>query len=92
MSGDVITITGLFFLLFFLIYMIGSFDVGACPSARVTINTTLGAGGNDTWYNKGIDIVDHAFNSRCSGIPMWFNFLIYAPIIIGLIYSVIPFK
>jgi len=37
-----------------------------------------------------IDYVSAMFDNRCSGIPIWFTLVIFVPLIIGIIWYVIP--
>lgn len=91
--SNVIAVTGFLFLLFFMMFFVGSYDIALCPEAEgITLNQTLDNDTDTAWLVKSVDIVDHAINSRCSRIPFWVNFLIYAPVILGLIYAIIPFK
>lgn len=82
MASNVSTLAGLVFLLVFFIFMFSQLS-------------TLGLDARCPEYfniEQKLNIVDYLsimFNSRCSGIPIWFQFLVYIPILVAIARSIL---
>ena len=80
--SNVLTLVGLSFLLIFFLIMFTKFaEINAqikCPE-MFEVNEELGL----------TDYFTLLFNTRCSGIPIWFQALVYVPIILGILRAII---
>lgn len=82
MTSNVSTLAGLVFLLVFFVFMFSQLS-------------TLGLDARCPEYfdvEQKLNIIDYLsvmFNSKCSAVPVWFQFLVYIPILIAIARSII---
>lgn len=82
MTSNVSTLAGLVFLLLFFVFMFSQLSMlgldARCPEYFDV--------------KQELDMIDYLsvmFNSRCSAVPVWFQFLVYIPILIAIARSII---
>ena len=88
--GNAYLVMGLVFLLGFIRFMIGEYDNTMCvkiTESRGYTNYTLPEEETPT---QKTDLWSFISGSRCTNIPWYVNFFIYTPILIGIIYLLIP--